>query len=509
MRLTDEGVPVGQSALIARFGLKTPSPSVASSVGSGTRRTIVEGDRSIEKYPLSYQPDDSLIGHLRFALRYEPLHLGILVSAFKVADRNDIEEWVRAEPTGAYARRAWFLYEWLTGQKLDVPDAGVVTNVEALDTKLHFTAKGVPSRRHKVIDNIPGRPGFAPTIRRTKRLEAFVSDQLDDEARKMVEGCDPAVLTRATNFLYTKETKSSFAIENEVATGQRAERFVAALRATKTFDPSDPASLIALQNTIVDPRYAAHGLRDFQNFIGETVGGYREVVHFICPRPEDVEPLMADWAKSTERLKGAIHPVIAATLVAFGFVFIHPFEDGNGRIHRFLMHHVLSAEGFTPAGLLFPVSAAIVRDRAGYDDALETFSKSIRPFIDWAWAPGQTIEVKNDTADLYRYFDATPLTEFLFAKVAETIRKDLKDELGYVAFFDAALKAVADIVDMPDRRASLLVKLCRQNGGVLSKAKRCEFPELTEAEIAAIETSIRAIIAENSVTAEDQAASPP
>jgi hypothetical protein len=507
MRLTDEGVRVGQSALIARYGLKTPGPSVASFVGPGTRRTIVEGDSSIEKYPQSYQPDDNLIGHLKFALHYEPLHLGVLAGAFKAADKKEIEAWVRAEPTGRYARRAWFFYEWLTGETLDLPDAGIVTYVDALDEKLHFTAKGQASRRHKVTDNIPGRPGFAPTVRRTKRLVGFVDQALDKAARKIVEGCDPAVLTRATNFLYTKETKSSFAIENEVATGQRAERFVAALRATKTFDPSDLASLIQLQNTIVDQRYAAHGLRDFQNFIGETGAGYRDIVYFICPRPGDVGPLMSDWAKANERLKGAIHPVIAATLVAFGFVFIHPFEDGNGRIHRFLIHHVLSADGFTPPGLLFPVSAAIVRDRAGYDAALESFSKAIQPFIDWAWAPGQTIEVKNDTADLYRYFDATPLAEFLFANVAETIQKDLKDELGYVAFFDAALKAVAEIVDMPDRRASLLVKLCRQNGGVLSKAKRGEFPELTEAEIAAIETAIRAIIAENTA-GEDRAGSP-
>ncbi len=35
-------------------------------------------------------------------------------------------------------------------------------------------------------------------------------------------------------------------------------------------------------------------------------------------------------------------------VVGFGFVFLHPFEDGNGRLHRYLIHHVLSARQFTP-----------------------------------------------------------------------------------------------------------------------------------------------------------------
>ena len=343
---------------------------------------------------------------------------------------------------------------------------------------------------------IPGQPGFAPTVRRTERLDGFRKQALDVEARAIVSKCDPDVLARAINYLYTKETKSSFAIENEVATGQRAARFVAALRSAKSFEPTDPKSLVDLQNAIVDPRYAAQGFRDFQTFVGETIGGYREQVHFICPRPQDVTSLMSNWAHMTERLKGATDPVVAAALVAFGFVFIHPFEDGNGRIHRFLIHQVLSAEGFTPPDVLFPISAAIVRDRRTYDAALETFSKGIQPFIEWYWTSNRAIEVQNDTADLYRYFDATPLAEFLYAKAAETVRKDLKEELGFVAVYDGALAVVRDIVDMPDKRASLLVRLCMQNGGKLSKAKRGEFNEISDAEIAAIETAIQTVIAE-------------
>jgi hypothetical protein len=314
----------------------------------------------------------------------------------------------------------------------------------------------------------------------------------------------PAVLARAVNYLYTKETKSSFEIEQETATGQRAERFVAALRAAKSFEPTDPRSLVALQNVIVDQRYAAEEFRNFQNFVGDTVGGYREIVHYICPRAEDVHPLMTAWAQMAERLKGgSTDPVVAATLVAFGFVFIHPFEDGNGRIHRFLIHQVLTAEAFTPPDMLFPVSAAIVRDVKSYNAVLETFSAAIRPFIDWRWTADHEIEVDNDTASLYRYFDATPLAEYLYARMAETIRKDLRKELDFVTVYSAAMSAAREIIDMPDRRASLLVRVCLQNGGRLAKAKRDLFQEITNEELAALQNVIQAVMAGRQV--EDQA----
>jgi len=500
MELSRENVPVGQAALIAKLGLRVPPPPVTSVVGPGVRKTVTEDGRTVDKYTTSYKPEDTLAGHLKFALRYEPVDLGVLAAAFKTSDAaQNIEAWARAEPTGAYARRAWFFYEWLTDRTLDLPDAGVVAYVDALAPAFHVTAKSIPSRRHKVADNILGRPGFAPTVRRTKTLDEFRAQAIDTEARALVGECAPGILARAVNYLYTKETKSSFAIENEVATGKRAERFVAALQSARSFDATNPKNLLALQNVIVDPRYAAGDFRDFQNFVGETVGGYREHVHFICPRPQDVVRLMAGWAEMAERLKGATDPVVAAALVAFGFVFIHPFEDGNGRIHRFLIHQVLSAEGFTPPDVLFPVSAAIVRDRRAYDAALETFSKAILPFIDWRWTAGKQIEVENDTADLYRYFDATPLAEFLYAKIAETVRRDLREELGFVAIYDGALAAVREIVDMPDRRASLLVRLCMQNGGKLSKTKRSEFKELTDAEVAAIETAIQDVMVERAI----------
>jgi Fic family protein len=46
-------------------------------------------------------------------------------------------------------------------------------------------------------------------------------------------------------------------------------------------------------------------------------------------------------------------------------------QDGNGRIHRFLIHNILARRKFTPEGLMFPVSAVMLKNPADYDASLE------------------------------------------------------------------------------------------------------------------------------------------
>jgi hypothetical protein len=188
-----------------------------------------------------------------------------------------------------------------------------------------------------------------------------------------------------------------------------------------------------------------------------------------------------------------VHPVCSAAAAAFGVVFVHPFLDGNGRIHRFLVHNVLARRGFTPQGVLFPVSAAMLRDTSAYDRALETFSTPIQPFVQYAMNADEQMVVSNETADLYRYFDATTQTEYLFDCIEDAIRRDLRAELDFLKFRDAAVKAVMDIVDMPNQRAALLVRTIHQNNGKLFEDKRQQFAELTDEEIGKIVSAIQGV----------------
>ena len=237
---------------------------------------------------------------------------------------------------------------------------------------------------------------------------------------------------------------------------------------------------VRLHNTIVDKRYGQSQWRTSQNYVSQTMRDYTEHVYFVPPKPEDVPGLMSGWMRMVERLKtGMLDPVTAAATASFAFVLIHPFDDGNGRLHRFLIHHMLAQTGFAPEGLLFPVSIVMLKDRGSYERVLERYSSSILPFIDWAMDIHQRMTVKNNTAWLYRYVDVTPFAEYLYKCVAETIRTDLKSEMSFLVSFDAAMARVADIVDIPNQRASLLIRLIRQNNGSLSARKRKEFAELT------------------------------
>jgi hypothetical protein len=82
-----------------------------------------------------------------------------------------MEEMIQVENLGQYSRRIWFLYEWLTGKKLNISDLKTGNLVPVIDEKLQYTIDGVSSPRHKVINNLPGNKDFCPLIRKTQKLE--------------------------------------------------------------------------------------------------------------------------------------------------------------------------------------------------------------------------------------------------------------------------------------------------------------------------------------------------
>jgi hypothetical protein len=183
---------------------------------------------------------------------------------------------------------------------------------------------------------------------------------------------------------------------------------------------------------------------------------------------------------------------LKAAATAFGFIYIHPFQDGNGRLHRCLIHHVLAERKFTPAGMVFPVSSVMLARIDEYRDTLRAHSAPLMSFIDWHPTPERNVEVLNKTADLYRYFDCTHNAEFLYGCVQQTIEHDLPQEIDYLGRHDEAMRRIVDIVEMPDRVAENLLLYIRKNNGKLGKKRReNEFTELTDVEVTAIETIVR------------------
>jgi len=478
----------GWAWLVQSFGVRAPvrHPSVVSDqhVKASLREA---GEWTI--YDKRYWPGDSFGDHLGFALRHENLDLLVLKRLFDAVPQDTVAAFVRSAPTGAPNRRAWFLYEFMTGRMLDIKDATGVSFTDLLDSSLYFTAAPIPSRRHKVRDNLLGNRDFCPVIRKTKALTDFGARSLAAKANDIIGRTGANVVARAASFLLLADSRASFEIEGEKPPRNRLERWGrAVLQAGKNKLTLD--EIVRLHTVLIeDTRFTRAGLRPDGVFLGERDHEGDPLPEFIGARPDDLQTLMQGLISANERMSEmGLDTVLQAAATAFGFVYIHPFQDGNGRLHRCLIHHVLAERKFTPPGMVFPVSSVMLDRIDEYQALLQSHSGALMPYIDWRPTIARNVEVLNDTADLYRYYDATAAAEFLYACVRRTVEQDLPREIDYLARHDEAVSRIMGAVEMPDRVAENLIMFIRQNNGALPKNRReGEFKSLSNQEVKLIE----------------------
>jgi hypothetical protein len=501
----------GYQALTARFGLTAIHHWHRSTVSMGGVKRVQTSEGVTEAcYPSSYWPGDGAGEHLTFALKYDGVNLAILHQVFAQIAPQELAAFIRAKPTSKYNRRIWFLYEFLTGATLDIEDATAGGYVDLLVPDLYVVTNPARQvRRQRINDNLLGTADFCPIIRRTGAIEAWTRVDMTARCTALAKNYPPDLLRRALSFLYTKETKSSFEIERQKPSASRTERFIAMLQLAAKDDFCIKEQLIALQNRIVDPRFQDADYRSSQNYVGETLSWQHERIHYVCPKPEDLARLMHGLVEAHRRMEqGSVHAVAHAAAVAYGFVFLHPFEDGNGRIHRFLIHNVLARRGYTPPGMIFPVSAAMLKSPDQYDASLEAFSKPLVALIDYDLNPSGEMTVRSQTAHLYAYPDMTLQTEALFGFIEETVERELVHELEFITRYDEAKHGIQAIVDLPDRSLDLFIQLCTQNRGHLSERKRTgHFAALSSDEITAMEQVVQEAFS-NTIKIDDPADRP-
>nr|WP_226895549.1 Fic family protein [Luteolibacter marinus] len=478
-------------------------------LAKGVRRLMEKDGREIEYLPATRDLGEDVFAHLEFGLKREGLHLELLRKVLPQLEAVEVAAHVRSKPTGRYARVIWWLYEEFTRTRLDLPDLEMGGYVDLLDKEIYVTGSVKKVKRQRINVNLLGSLEFAPMVR-WKGTGEWNERALRNRCAEIAGEYPPEIFQRAVRYLYAKESKSSHDIERETPDQKRAEKFISLLEQAWHRSFLEKDALVELQKAIVDPRYANEGWRSSINeqvYVGETLGPGHERIHFAAPKPEDLDELMDQFLQMARGITaGQLHfvgnitastsPVptlVAAAVVSFAFDFLHPFSDGNGRIHRFLLHHVLARNSFGPKGIILPVSAVILNRPREYDQALESFSKPLMQLVEYTLDERQRMTVTNDTADFYRYIDCTELTRITIDFIRETIEAELPAELQYLASYDDIRAKMRDIVELPDRIADLFVKLCRQNGGTLSKTKRKleEFEKLTDAEVAAMEAVIR------------------
>jgi hypothetical protein len=492
----EKGYIVGYTAVIDKLRLPIPIPYQITLVCNQNKNYETDDWKIL---PKSYLPEDNseiteieaLYKHLVFALKYEGINLLVYRKLTQHYSTEQLSNLVDIEPTGQYSRRIWFLIEWITGKKLDgKKDLTKKSYVPLVDEKLQFAVMGEKSSRHLIINNLPGTPEFCPLIRKTPKLENYIQTQFSEKNRLYLNDIHKDILQRASSFLLLKDSKASFTIEGESPKAKRAARWGQAIGQAGSKDLSFEELARLQQIVIENDRFVEMGFRKKGGFVGEhdrTTG--EPIPEHISARWQDIETLMAGLIATNKLLiEDEFDAVLAASMIAFGFVFIHPFEDGNGRIHRYLIHHTLAKKNFSQQGIIFPVSASILDHINDYRIILENYSHPLLDYIEWRETADHNIEVLNDTIDYYRYFDITPQAEFLYDCVIDTIENIIPSEVSYLGHYDEFKRFVDDEFEMPDKMVALLVRFLEQNNGELSKrAREKEFEALSETEVHQIE----------------------
>jgi hypothetical protein len=215
--------------------------------------------------------------------------------------------------------------------------------------------------------------------------------------------------------------------------------------------------------------------RNQQNWLrgaGRGVAG----ITYVPPPPELVAELMQEFMAFANAAPKHIDHIIAGSLSAFGFVFIHPFMDGNGRLSRSLFHQAVCQSEHLQQGLILPVSVAMKRNELEYLDALRSFSAPARERWSVAWADGEdfSLTFKGDDS-IYRFWDATQVVEFGFRMAQQALDVDLRHEAEYLAHLDAVVSAVNSRFDIKGSDLAMLVRASLENQGVVSKNRRKQF----------------------------------
>jgi hypothetical protein len=483
----------GLSALVHAFNVPAPVREL-SCISEQNIKGHIREDRGWKIYSKRYELEPTVEAHLNFAMRYENLDLLVLKRLFVTLPAEAIAQYVLSAPNSVLTRRAWYLYELLTGLTLAVPDAPNVTSVDLLDTEKYFTkSSGTLSRRHKVRDNLLGTSRFCPIIRKTSALMTYVESDLSKSALTIIGRVNKAVISRAASFLLLADSQASFQIEGERPPRNRIERWGrAVMQAGK--NPLSVEEMTRLHGILVeDNRFVQGGLRTECVFLGEHTPDGEPLPRFVGANADDLVELMNSLIETNSLMKeGDLDPVLQAAASAFGFIYVHPFADGNGRLHRCLIQHTLADRQFTPPGMLFPVSSVMLDWIDKYRETLQTHSSRLMEYIEWEPTARGNVQVLNDTADLYRYFDCTQAAEFLYSCVKRTIEADLPKEIDYLTRRDEAVREVMNVVEMPDLTAEQFLLFVRRNGGTLpNKRRKREFAALKDEEVAELEEIVR------------------
>lgn len=243
-------------------------------------------------------------------------------------------------------------------------DSFVPDPVAEFDDAVPAGLAGVVSDAEAAVRALNERagPALRPLARLLLRTESIASSK--------VEGLQVDARTLA---------RAEASAESGRAPGQQVAEILAnidamelAVEETSAAQVIEPAHLVGVHELLMrgapNARIAGQ-VRTVQNWIG---GNDHNPcgADFVPPPPEEVTGLLDDLVELCNRVH--LPPVIQAAVAHAQFETIHPFEDGNGRTGRALIHVLLRRRGLAPS-YVPPISVVLAAGRDRYIDGLTRF----------------------------------------------------------------------------------------------------------------------------------------
>lgn len=462
---------IGYAYLLSRIPLRMPPLARPAQVRPVTR---VERMPDLLAVPRHVAPaaGASVLEHVLFALKHEGTRLAILHEAMKLVPAEELVRALTAQRLGAYLRRAAFIWEKANGQALPLPwDSTGGNYVDLFEAARYYTGpQWERSRKYRVNFNGVGPYEYCPVVERNAALEQRGQAVLERLRTWVSDPQNLGVLDRVRDWAYLSETRDSYAIENETPAPDKERAFLQAMEQLRDQRPLSEEYLVDLQNLVITSAIKQEqAFRHEQNWLQR--GGHGALaVRYLPPPPERVSELMDGLMRMANARGGNVPPIVKAALVSFGFVFVHPFMDGNGRLSRLLAHHSLCLQGALPTvngnPAILPLSVAMKRNEAGYLAALESFSKPARQLWDVTCiADNEFLFDFRSSPLVYAHWNGEAACEFVTRCAEQALEQSLIDETAFLQAYDRAYEQIDREFDLPNRTINLLIQWIRQNNG--------------------------------------------
>ncbi|MDB5900555.1 MAG: filamentation induced by cAMP protein Fic [Ramlibacter sp.] len=469
---------IGYEFLLSRIQLRMPPTIKPAQIRPVTR---VEEMPDLLAIPRHVAPPDggSVLDHILFALKHETTQLAILHEALKLVSEETLLGALTAQRQGVYLRKAAFIWEKANGRELELPwDSTGGNYVDMFDRQEYYTgALWERSQKYRVNFNGIGPYEFCPIVKKDPALEQRGQAILERLRAWSTNPENAEILDRVMNWAYLSETRDSYAIENEAPSPDKERAFLGAMEHLRDRAPLTEEYLVGLQNVVItNDLKLERSFRDTQNWLQR--GGHGALaVRYVPPPPDAMRSLMDGLMRMANSREGDVPPLVRAALVSFGFVFIHPFMDGNGRLSRLLAHHNLNFNEALPTingnPAILPLSIAMKKNEGDYLAALEAFSKPARQLWDVTYvADNDFILTFRSSPVIYAHWAGNRAAEFVTNCAHLALEQSLVDETIFVHAYDEAYDRIDRQFDLPNRTINLLIQWIRQNNCRMPQRRR-------------------------------------